>query len=524
MRSQSVRIFVLVLLIQCIGIFDHSLWTPDEPREAEIVREMSISGDYLIPHFAGMPFLEKPPLYYTVSVIAYKVFGSFSPEAGRIASLLFALAALLIVYSTAQRIYSDEASALATLVLSTFPLFFLVSHKMLVDVGLVFFITAAMCSFLLAYKGLFPAGMKIFWVSVALAFMTKGIIGLALPGAGVCLFLLWQKDMGFIKKAWVIQGSLLVLGVMLVWGWILFLKGGEDFLYKFYVYNQIGRFIPNETIYHGGHVRPFYFYFKDVPVQTLPWSILLIPALAITRPIKDTERFLFSWLLGGLLVLSIASTKREIYFLPMYPALAIIIGQWMASFSPNQSRKWEAALLWCALILGLLVLLALPIGYVKLGGAIWVAAGISILLAGIFRSLWRKYRNNLPFYAVMGWSLMFIVWAPFLFPQVDRSKSYEQLFTDYGKIVLHRQVIGYQLTETVQALGPFYGGFPVLNIEDREQFREAVKAKKAEFIIALPSRMDEELYRELASMAAPVHKGSGGTRRETQLWMMHSFP
>jgi len=515
----SLYLLALVLFLQCTGIIDHSLWTPDEPREAEIVREMSLSGDYLIPHLAGRPFLEKPPLYYLTATLAYNAFGERFREAGRFASALFGLATLLMIYLTARRLYSEETANLAVLILATFPLFFLASHKMLVDVGLVFFIAAAMCSFILAYKGLLPAGYKLFWLSAAFAFLTKGIIGIAIPGAGIIIFILWQRDLDILKKGWLFQGVLLILSVMITWGFILYLKGGYDYLDTFYIHNQLGRFIPSSSLYKGGHVRPFYFYLKDVPIQAAPWSILLIPGLIRAKYFGDTERFLCSWLLGGLILLSLATTKREIYFLPMYPAMAIFIAHWMSQVGSQGHSRWERALLWCILALILAVSIALPIGYVKVAGGDWILAlGLSLALAGIFWFLWVRYHRKLPLFAVLCWTLTLILWAPALFPQIDQKKNYEPLFIEFGKIVSNEEVIGFNLTETVEALGPFYGGFPVVNIEDRDQFINVLKTQNFHYVIVLPSRMDERLYHELSSRSKLVHKGSGGTRRGMELW------
>ncbi|MFA5655015.1 MAG: glycosyltransferase family 39 protein [Desulfomonilia bacterium] len=501
-RHISLPVIILILLLQFVAVRDHSLWTPDEPREAEIVREMALSGDYLIPRFAGHPFLEKPPLYYVTAIAAYKVFGAHFQEAGRFASTLFGIATLLTAYFTTRRVHTDDTAELAALILGTFPLFFLASHKILADVGLVFFITAAMCTFILAYKGLFRAGFTVFWLAVACAFLTKGIVGIAIPVMGVLVFTLLQRDFSILKKAKILQGSLVILAVILGWGYVLYARGGYDYLYTFYVYNQVGRFIPAGAIYQGGHVRPFFYYLTNVPVQTLPLSILLVPAFIRARSFSDTERFCCSWILAGLLLLSFASTKREIYFLPMYPAMAIIIAYWMTQSLSRGLLIWEKHLLWGIMALLLLVAIALPIGYVGImRGDLWKAFALFTALVIVFLFLWERYRTMLPFLTVMCWSMTLILWIPALFSKIDESKSYKQLFTEFGRIVSRKEVIGYKLTETVEALGPFYGGFPVINIEDDCQFINTLKGRQAEYVIMLPSRTDERLYREISSRA-----------------------
>jgi 4-amino-4-deoxy-L-arabinose transferase-like glycosyltransferase len=524
MESSFLRVFVFLALLQCVGIVDHSLWTPDEPREAEIIREMSLKGEYLIPYLAGETFLEKPPLYYAVGIIFYNLLGSHFPEAGRLATLLFALGTLVVVYLTSRRIYSGEEAILAPLILATFPLFFLCSHKILVDMGLVFFITAGMCAFLVAFHEKSRAWYKVFWVSLACAFLCKGIIGLAIPGAGLLIFLLWQRDLSFVRQAWIIPGILLIVAVVAAWAGILYLKGGNGYLYTFFVYNQIGRFIPVGIIYEGGHARPFYYYLTDIPVQTMPFFLLFIPAAAVAKGLKSSERLLYSWILGGLLVLSISATKRPIYFLPMLPAMAMVIAQWMGRLNEQRGSVWEAYLLKAILLIILMVAVFLPVVYVKIGGSVAIAALVSAAFFGFFWILWSRCRKSLPLLAVLGWSLVFILWTPVAFAQIEKSKSYREIFVEMGRIVSHGQAVGYELTETVEALGPFYGHFPVKNIEDRALFMKALRNREAEYIIVLPGRVNQEMRNELSARASLVFQGGGEMRREMELWKMRLSP
>lgn len=515
-------VLVAVTALSFIGIFDHSLWTPDEPREAQIVREMSLSGEYLIPSLGGEEFLEKPPLYYLAAAVFYRLLGSRFPEAGRIASAFFALGTFAVVFFVTRRVFSEEAALLAPLILATFPLFFLAAHKMLVDMGLVFFITAAMGAFLVACGERDRAWYPAFWLSLAGAFLCKGIVGLAIPGTALLVFMIWQRDAGFLRRARVVPGILLLLGVMAAWGGILYLKGGSEYLYTFYVYNQLGRFLPLGGIYDGGHVRPFYYYLTRIPALAAPFILLLIPAASRARGMKASGKILWSWLLGGLIILSLSSTKREIYFLPMFPAIAMIVAHWAATLKDSGPGPWEVYLLRGVLAAVSLTVAALPVAYVKMGGGLMTAVMVSAVLLSLLLALWMNFRGSLPLLAVLGWSLVILLWAPAVIPQIDKAKSYKGIFEDMGRIVQHRQAVGYCITETVEALGPFYGGFPVRNIEDRDLMLKAMTDHEADFVLVLPSRMGEDLKRKLASLAQPVYHGGGETRRELELWKMNS--
>ncbi|MRR14650.1 phospholipid carrier-dependent glycosyltransferase, partial [archaeon] len=369
-----------------------------------------------------------------------------------------------------RRFFDETASALSPLILATSGLFFLASHKMIIDIGLVFFVSASMCSFFTAYREKSRSWYRVFWICLALSFLTKGVIGLAIPAAGIFLFILWKRDFSALKQAWPIQGALLVLAVMAGWGYILYERGGYDYLYEFYVYNQIGRFIPmGGDIYQGGHHRPFYAYLTGIWVQAAPWSFLLIPAAARMKKFTDSEKFMWSWLMGGLLLLSLASTKREIYLLPMYPAMSMIVASWMSRMTTGRIYKWEDRFLLAVTALIISASIFLPLGYLRIGGSWHIAAGLSIAAGCLFTILWKKYREKeaLPYFAVVGWSLIIIIWTPAVFPVIDREKSYKEIFITMGNMVSRDRVAGYHLTETVEALSSFYGGFDVKNIEDR---------------------------------------------------------
>src|SRR5512137_66550 len=128
LKRKTLTMLLLAILIQVVGIFDHSVWTTDEPWVAEISREMVMSGDYVIPKLSNTPFLEKPPLYYAVTAIFWRTFGTGNEGIGRLASVLFATGTLLVVFFGARVLYGERAAALATLILATTPEFFLTSH------------------------------------------------------------------------------------------------------------------------------------------------------------------------------------------------------------------------------------------------------------------------------------------------------------------------------------------------------------------------------------------------------------
>ena len=517
---QKYILLLLTVILLLVGIFDHTLWTPDEPRVAEIARTMAATGDYLIPHLAHEPFLEQPPLYYAVTGLFWRILGTGNEGFGRLSSVLFALGSLMVVFFGMKSLYNNRTASLATLMLATTAGFFGMSHRIIVDNALAFFITAALFSFLLAYRGIFMKGYPLFWLCLAGAFFVKGVIGIAVPGVAVAFFVLWQKDFAVIKRAWVIPGILLVIAAIGAWGYVLYLRGGMEFLHTFFLYNNLGRFA-DVGIYTGGHIRPFYYYPPVIFTDGLPWSLLLIPSLFFLKISDARLRFFVCWLFGGIILLSFASTKRNLYLLPMYPALIAGVAVWLDHTTMREATLWE--LRWMRLV-ALLVGLAgiiLPAGYVmRLGGSPGVAIGVFFTSMALIWGLFRTLPFTLPERIVCSWAVLIIVWTTPIFVQMDTLKTYKPFFQETGRIVGKDTIIGFNLTETTLAFCPFYGGFNIKNVSDRNQFTQMVASGKARYVLFLPRKGDIDLEHLLGSNGQRLLKIENQEKRPTELWRL----
>ena len=291
-----------------------------------------------------------------------------------------------------------------------------------------------------------------------------------------------------------------------------------DFLKTFYLYNQLGRFL-HGSIYTGGHIRPFYYYLTTIWADGAPWSLLLIPFFIKTRKPNEVTRFLCAWFVGGIVLLSIASTKRGLYLLPLFPAMAVMVAYWMSDMTRRVPEKWEHIFLYIIGGLVFLCALAVPLGYcLELRGIWWVAILIFATTVMVFWFAYRYMKGNIPYLIILLWSLLLLLWVPALFPQIDKAKGYKDLFTHMGSIVAHEPVAGYQLTETIEALSPFYGGFYVENIEDRRMFERFITGRKTAYAIILPSRMDENLYALLKANGTLLINEDSRLRKDIELW------
>jgi 4-amino-4-deoxy-L-arabinose transferase-like glycosyltransferase len=518
-EKKAFLMLLLAILLLIVGISDHSLWESDEPWDAEISREMSVSGDYLIPMLANKPFLEKPPLYYAVTGLFWRTFGTDNEGAGRIPAVLFAAGTILVVFFGTRALYNERAAAFSSLILATTVQFFMASHSIIIENALTFFITAALVSFMLAYKQKFKQGYMVFWLCVSLAFMAKGIIGIAIPCVSVILFIFWQKDFQAIRKTRLIPGIFLVGIIILTWALVLYLRGGNEYLSTFFIRNNLGRFIGVKSLYVGSHLKPFYFYIPTVFLDSFPWSVLMIGAFIATRTSDERMRFFISWFFGGLLLLSLAATKRHLYFMPMYPAMGVIVGRWLSRINFEGSFRWEKLLIKGVLILIAIISFMAPVAYVKIGGSIPAAVAGFLVFAGVFSLASIYIFKSLPEQLIVCLALFFLTWAPLYFPQMDTLKTCKPFFQEAGKIIGHDKVIGYRLTETVESLCPFYGGFYADVIGEKDTFKQLILSNVAVYVIVLPDNFDKDMQQLLVSKGKKILViNSNRERSGIQLW------
>ncbi|MBU1857267.1 MAG: glycosyltransferase family 39 protein [Verrucomicrobia bacterium] len=366
-------IIVLCLLISLVGIADHDLWTPDEPREAAIMLSMSRTGNLLIPDLAGVPFVEKPPLYYIVGAGALRLLGPVlgPTTALRLTSALWGLGALAMTWLLARRLLGHEQGVLAMVLLATMPGFIHVTHWMLVDNALLFFVTAALWCFTEAYIGSRLGFLPWAAVFTGGAFLSKGFIGPLIILLGwLALVFSWGRQVGWrgmsLPRSLGLHAGALILCLALMLSWMIALRivGGPDLWNEWFWTNHVGRFSGGST--QLGHMRPPWYYLPIIPVYLLPWLVIVLVGiknlLAVLgrRQMTPAGRVLAAWALGGLLVLSITATKRDIYLSVLLPAFAMIGAQVL--YAPMSRKLQNTLWLWVGcMLVGLLVFIVAPL-------------------------------------------------------------------------------------------------------------------------------------------------------------------
>lgn len=365
LRKSSFAVLLLILLAVWFSNLDYRhLVRPDEGRYAEIPREMVASGDWATPRLNGVKYFEKPALQYWATAAAYELFGEHHWTA-RLWPALTGLLGIFAVYCTGRRVFGGEAGLLAAAVLSSSLLYVLIGHLNTLDMGVAFFMGLGMCGFMLAQRdGVSPQEnrnwMLLTWASLALSVLSKGLIGLVLPGAVLVLYTLIQRDWRLWTRLHLIKGLALFFAISVPWFVLVSLRNPEFFQF-FFIHEHFERFL---TKVHGRY-QPWWYFLPILAMGMLPWALPLLDTLprawkgdASTTGFKP-RRFLLIWSAFIFFFFSISDSKLPSYILPIFPALALLMGDRLSRVSPK-IFAWQT-----------LPMLALALA------ALWLAPGVT---------------------------------------------------------------------------------------------------------------------------------------------------
>ena len=330
-RLQAIIAIALLVALSLASNTWRELVQPDEGRYAEIPREMLASGDWVVPHLNGLTYVEKPPLQYWATAVAYEVFG-VKDWVSRLWNLAMGLAGVAVVYATGRSLWGRRAGEFAALILLSSPLYMLVGQLNLLDMGLTFFLTAALCAFLVAQNAQSASaeqrhGMWLCWVSVGLGFLQKGLVAFALPFLLLVIYSLLRRDAGIWRRLHLLAGTLIVGVLSLPWLILLGLRDGQ-YAWFFLVHEHFTRFITTEH-----HREEAWWYFLAVlGAGCLPWIALMLRSVAENLLPRREGRVdaLAALALWAVLVVgffSLSGSKLAPYIMPCVPALALLAGR-----------------------------------------------------------------------------------------------------------------------------------------------------------------------------------------------------
>ena len=408
-RAQFALLLGLCFIIYFVNLGQWDLWNPDEPRYAEVSREMVKGGDWILMHRNGELYTDKPPLFFWAVAISSFLWQGFSPFAVRFPSALFGTLTVLLTFFIGKRLYSSRTGFLSGLILATSVQFAYLSTRGNIDATLTFFTTVSILCFLQWYQRrqegeAFPASMRGlsfygYYGGMALATLAKGPVGFILPFAVTLLFLMVQKEWKGIKKMRLFPGILLLMAIVLAWYLPAVLEGGKYYLNETLLHQSVERYARGSS-----HIRPIYYYLYSFPPDFLPWIIFLPAAIvygfsrAMTAKRKEFL-FLMVWFVFIFLFFTLSKGKRGLYFLPLFPAASLLIGKlWedLVSFSVRHLRhEWITIPLYGLMGVIFVAGVALPwVIWAKLPPYFSYSLPVAFILVGVSISLFLFNRSK----------------------------------------------------------------------------------------------------------------------------------
>lgn len=347
-RSAWWLIALLLLVTSFAGIGVRKLQHPDEGRYAEIAREMVVSGNWVTPRLNGLKYFEKPPFQYWATAAAFSTFGVREWTA-RLAPALAGILAVLIVGLTAARLDGRTTGAYAAVVLAGSVWPFALSQLLTLDSVLSAWLAATLCAFLLAQRDHLSPRAQRTWMLVAFAAaagatLTKGLVALVIPGGTLVLYTLLTRDTGPWKRLHLIQGLALYLLITAPW-FLLVSQDNPEFAQFFFIHEHVERFLTTEHRREG----TWYYFVPLLAAGLLPW--LLIFAWTLQRSWRNANagannfswpRFCLTWALFVFVFFSASGSKLPSYILPLFPALALVIGAQLKAMS-SRTIAWLVA-------------------------------------------------------------------------------------------------------------------------------------------------------------------------------------
>lgn len=348
---------LLVLVAFAVILFSFGLGRialvgPDEPRYSEVAREMFATGDYVSPRLCGCLWFEKPVLLYWLAAASYHLFG-VSEFAARFPSVIAAISTMVFVYYGLKRAASERLAIAASFAFVTSGLVIAYARVATPDILLTAAMSVALLSGYLARESIGRA-RTLYWAlcfaAMGAAVLAKGLVGIALVVAILAVYLAVMRQLQFIRWRDALIGAAVFLVIAGTWYAPVTIRHGWNFIEEFFVRHHFQRYTSNQF----GHPQPFYFFFIIAIEGIAPWSFFLIPAAARLKSLKPGDAllvFAWIWVAVPLLFFSASGSKLPGYILPIFPALAIIIGAELERFIGGERSVLLTAAAWLTALL-----------------------------------------------------------------------------------------------------------------------------------------------------------------------------
>jgi 4-amino-4-deoxy-L-arabinose transferase-like glycosyltransferase len=373
------RRHALLVAILCLAVVPYftrlgasSLWDSNEAFYTETPREMIEANDLVNPSFNYQPRFNKPPLSYWIVAAFYKVFG-VSPTAERLAIGVLAMAMIGIAYTLGRLLYSTEAGLYAAIALAIAPRFMMFSRRIMIDVAMAMLMAATLAFFALAQSR--PAERKryliLMYVAAGLGVLTKGPIAVVLPALVFLIYFALHRELRRLREMMLPLGALIVAAIVSPWYLAVYELHGWQYISTFILKDNLSRY--TQPVW--GPRRGIFFYLPVVIGDMFPWSLFFIGALVASahRWLKGStddsldlklHRLCLIWAAVIVVFFSLSQNKEDLYILPIYPAVAAVVGAFLArALRADNAGAYDQGARWVLAALGLALAAAGAAGF-----------------------------------------------------------------------------------------------------------------------------------------------------------------
>jgi len=491
-RDNPEHLYLIALLFLCAAVFFYKLDRlpfigPDEPRYAEVAREMYTTGDWITPRLGGIRWFEKPALTYWLLATGYAVFGE-NEFGARFGVAVVSTFAALLLYFFGRRARSARFGYLSAAALVTCGMWPGFARGVTCDLPLTVAIEIALLSFFLWESKESEAGgagwfWYVFCFALGLATLAKGLVGVVLPMMIIAPYLIltgaWRS---LLKPRLIIFGALIFLGTAAVWYAPVIARNGREFIDEFFVGHHFRRYLSNKY----RHPQPFYFFSLVAVAGSFPWSFYLLSSVGHTLvrlgrrlsrskigrsgvgedlrvearssgstegrgsarrsaltiilgllretlvcPADRLNLLLLLWIAVPIVFFSFSGSKLPGYILPVFPAIALMVGGelerwWSDESRPPMAPQFLTALLTAAAGISAGVLLQRELGMSARDA--WLMGSIAVLASAVHVGLlFFKNGRVAALYMPIGLAVIVIASAHLVFPVLGNRESLKKL-------------------------------------------------------------------------------------------------
>ena len=404
LRRRTAWILLVLFAIAWFGGLGYrDLNQPDEGRYAEIPREMVASGNWVTPRLDGLKYFEKPPLQYWATAVSYELFGQSNATA-RLWTALLGFLTVPWVFFLGVRLFDRRTATFAAAITASCLIWVALGHINTLDMSVSALLAFGIGALALAqtqrdHPRRVMGWMLLGWAMLAAATLTKGLIGLVLPGGAVVFYTLWQRDWALWRHLHLVKGVALLVALTAPW-FVLVSRQNPHFLWFFFVHEHFLRYMTHEA----HRYEPWWFFLLLMWVGLLPWVGAGLQA-AVRRGLPwrpqgqrfDSERFFWTYGAFMLAFFSASDSKLVPYILPMYPLWGLLAGRQLSRRPGIRTDVGFAVALGAAL----LVVAATVTRFAKhslpphllFQGRPWLIAAALVLFAGAAAAVWWRARG-----------------------------------------------------------------------------------------------------------------------------------